>query len=57
MVQYFPLAYHFRKRKHNCDVNDIVREAMSRRILLADDDAGITEAVKMMLEDEGYDVD
>lgn len=30
---------------------------MSRRILLADDDAGITEAVKMMLEDEGYDVD
>ena len=30
---------------------------MSKKILLADDDAGITEAVKMMLEDEGYDVD
>jgi len=30
---------------------------MSKRIMIADDNAGIVEAVKMMLEDEGYAVD
>ncbi|HXR66994.1 MAG TPA: response regulator [Ktedonobacteraceae bacterium] len=30
---------------------------MSKQILIADDDSGITEAVKLMLEDEGYSVD
>ena len=30
---------------------------MGKRILIADDNAGIVEAVKMMLEDEGYTVD
>ena len=30
---------------------------MNKRILIADDDSGIVEAVKLMLEDEGYIVD
>jgi DNA-binding response OmpR family regulator len=30
---------------------------MSKKILIADDNAGIVDAVKMMLEDEGYTVD
>ena len=30
---------------------------MNKRVVIADDDAGITEAVKLMLEDEGYSVD
>jgi DNA-binding response OmpR family regulator len=30
---------------------------MSKRILIADDNAGILDSVKMMLEDEGYTVD
>jgi DNA-binding response OmpR family regulator len=30
---------------------------MNKRILIADDDSGIVEAVKLMLEDEGYSVD
>ncbi len=30
---------------------------MDKRILIADDDAGITEAVKLLLEDEGYQVE
>jgi DNA-binding response OmpR family regulator len=30
---------------------------MNKKILIADDNAGIVEAVKMMLEDEGYAVD
>lgn len=30
---------------------------MNKKILVADDNVGIVEAVKMMLEDEGYTVD
>ncbi len=30
---------------------------MDKRIMIADDNAGIVEAVKLMLEDEGYAVD
>lgn len=30
---------------------------MGKKVLIADDNAGIVEAVKMMLEDEGYTVD
>ena len=30
---------------------------MNKRVLLADDDVGIVEAVKLMLEDEGYSVE
>lgn len=30
---------------------------MNKRIVIADDDAGIAEAVKLMLEDEGYQVE
>lgn len=30
---------------------------MTKRILVVDDDAGIVEATKLVLEDEGYDVE
>ena len=30
---------------------------MNKRIMIADDDVGIVEAVKLMLEDEGYNVE
>ncbi|HEY3994012.1 MAG TPA: response regulator [Ktedonobacteraceae bacterium] len=30
---------------------------MNKRVLLAEDDAGIVEAMKLMLEDEGYKVE
>src|SRR5579883_2082842 len=34
-----------------------MNQRMDKRIMIADDSAGIVEAVKMMLEDEGYAVD